>query len=109
MLYFPKVREYYKNIGLYISFEKIPIISMFFSIGFQFCIVLNCVFYIGYRRCKYLYLPVAIVLGYTIISAFLPLVLLRYFAMLFFAFPMTVVFTIQPSLIVENTEMIKGN
>ncbi len=63
MLYFPKVREYYKNIGLYISFEKIPIISMFFSIGFQFCIVLNCVFYIGYRRCKYLYLPVAIVLG----------------------------------------------
>ncbi len=39
----------------------------------------------------------------------LPLVLLRYFAMLFFAFPMTVVFTIQPSLIVENAEMIKGN
>lgn len=109
MLYFPKVREYYKNIGLYISFEKIPIISMFFSIGFQFWIVLNCVFYIGYRRCKHLYLPVAIILGYTIVSAFVPLVLLRYFAMLFFAFPMTVVFTIQPSLIVENTEMIKGS
>lgn len=107
MLYFPRVREFYTNIGLNISFEKIPIISMFFSIGFQFWIVLNCVFYIGYRRCKHLYLPVAIVLGYTVISAFVPLILLRYFAMLFLAFPMTVVFTIQPSLIVENTEMTK--
>lgn len=102
LLYFPWIREFYKNIGLNISFEKVPIISMLFSIGFQFWIVLNSVFYVGYRKCRHLYLPLAIILGYTIISAFVPLVLLRYFAMLFFAFPMTVVFTIQPSLIIEK-------
>lgn len=93
----PKIKNYYEKISLYISFEKIPVISMLFSIGFQFWIVINCVFYTIYRKCQHLYLPLAIILGYTIISAFVPLILLRYFSALFFTFPMTIIFTLQPS------------
>lgn len=100
----PKVLNFYTKIGLYISFEKIPIISMLFSIGFQFWIVLNCLFYSLYRKNKQLYLPLAIIMIYTIISAFVPLVLLRYFAAIFFSMPMIIVFTVQPGITFPNKE-----
>lgn len=98
MDFLPKVLDFYTKIGLFVSFEKIPIISMMFSIGFHFWTILNCMFYIIYRKAYKLLFPVAIILGYTLISAFVPLVLLRYFAAIFFAFPMTLFFTLQPTL-----------
>lgn len=94
----PEVLNFYTKIGLNISFEKVPIISMIFSIGFNFWILLNCAFYALYRKSIKLYLPLAIILGYTIMSAFVPLVLLRYFAALFFLMPMIIAFTVQPSI-----------
>ena len=92
----PSVLNYYTQIGLYISFEKIPIVSMFFSIGFQFWIILNCLFYVMYRKLNKLILPLVIILGYMLISACVPLVILRYFAAAFLAVPMLIVFTLQP-------------
>lgn len=92
----PAMLNYYTRIGLYISFEKIPVISMLFSIGFQFWAILNCLFYVLYRRIKKLVLPLTIMLGYMLVSAFVPLVLLRYFAAAFLAAPMVIVFTLQP-------------
>ena len=94
--FLPNIYEFYKNIGLMISFEKIPIISMLFSIGFQFWILLNCCFYAIYRKCRTQWVSLAIILGYSLISACVPLILLRYFAALFFSFPLVLVFTLQP-------------
>ena len=94
----PTLLNFYTQIGLYISFEKIPVISMLFSIGFQFWIVLNCLFYILYRKLHKLVFPVTIILGYMVISAFAPLVLLRYFAAVFLSMPMLLLFTLQPDL-----------
>jgi len=94
----PKILDYYTQIGLYISFEKIPVISMLFSIGFNFWLMLNCVFYMVYRKMKRLYLPLMIVFGYTMLSACVPLVLVRYFAAIFLAMPMIIIFTIQPTV-----------
>ena len=93
----PKALDYYTQIGLFISFEKIPIVSMLFSIGFQFWIILNSLFYVSYRKAKKLILPIAIILGYMLISACVPLVLVRYFAAAFFAFPMVLIFMLQPN------------
>ncbi len=93
----PKALNYYTQIGLFISFEKIPIVSMFFSIGFQFWIIFNSLFYVIYRKIKKLILPIAIILGYMLISACVPLILVRYFAAAFFAFPILLTFMIQPN------------
>ena len=41
--------------------------------------------------------PMAVLLIYTVCSAFVPLVLLRYFAALFFALPITVVIALSPA------------
>lgn len=99
----PTVLKYYTQIGLYISFEKIPVVSMLFSIGFQFWIILNCLFYILYRRIKKLILPVLILVSYMLISSFVPLVLLRYFVAAFFSVPMIIVFTFQPSHVNDSS------
>ena len=103
--FLPKVLNFYTKIGLYISYEKVPIISMLFSIGFQFWIVLNCLFYTIYRRNRQLYLPLAIIMGYTVISACVPLVLLRYFAAIFLSMPMLIIFTVQPGITLKNKEI----
>lgn len=100
----PEVFKFYKKIGLMISFEKIPVISMLFSIGFQFWLLLNCCFYISYRKCRNYRFSLIIIVGYTLISACVPLVLLRYFAVLFFAFPMLLIFTLQPESLITNKE-----
>ena len=96
------VQKFYEQIGLMFTFEKIPVISMLFSIGFQFWFLLNTLFYASYRRCKHLLLPLAVLLIYTLVSAFVPLVLLRYFSALFLAFPLLLAFTLQPSLPPKN-------
>lgn len=94
----PKILNYYMQIGLNISFEKVPVISMFFSIGFNFWLVLNCIFYALYRKKVKLYLPMSLLLSYTLLSACVPLVLLRYFAAIFLSMPMIMIFTIQPTV-----------
>lgn len=85
----PRVFAFYESIGLRISFERIPIVSMFFSIGFQFWMLLGSVFYVAYRKAYNLFWPLAIAMVYAICCAFVPLVLLRYFGALFLVFPIT--------------------
>jgi len=96
--FLPNLLNFYKQMVTYISFEKIPVVSMMFSIGFQVWIFLNCLFYCIYRKSRQLYVPLAIMLVYIVLSACVPLVLLRYFAALFLAMPMIVIFTIQPEI-----------
>ena len=94
----PRILDYYTSIGLRISFEKIPVISMMFSIGFQFWLIIHCVGYLIYRKMYKLVMPIMIVMAYMVFSAFVPLVLLRYFAAAFLCHPFILFFTCQPSI-----------
>ncbi len=98
----PQVEKFYEKLGLFISFEKVPVISMLFSVGFHFWLLINCCFYAAYRKSRHLLLPLTILMGYSLISAFVPLVLLRYFAALFFAFPLVIAWSVQPCSTEEN-------
>lgn len=101
-LWLPEVREWYRDIGLRISVEKIPVVSMLFSIGFHFQMLLHALIYLVYRKRWHLMAPLMLLLAYCMISAFVPLILVRYFAALFFAFPVVTVFVLQPGG-VQNT------
>ena len=90
----PKLQKMYMDLGLKISFEKIPGVSMLFSIGFHVWVLLNCLFYAMYRKARHLYLPIGILVIYVFLSSMVPLVCLRYFSALFFAFPLVLVFTV---------------
>ena len=101
----PKLEKYYKTIGLMVSFEKVPIVSMLFSVGFQFWILLNCFFYALYRKAKTLYPTVVILIVYAVGFALLAaLILPRYFCALFFVLPLIAAFTLQPGRLSEINE-----
>lgn len=93
----PSVYEYYRNLGLNITFEKIPVVSMLFSIGANFWLLLNSVFYLMYLKKTKLIPSLCILLIYVLIFTFVPLALLRYFSALFIAMPFIIAFTLQPS------------
>ena len=86
----PRVFAFYEWIGLKLSFEKIPVVSMLFSIGFQFWLLLFCLFYAIAVKRRSLLLPMVALLIYVLCSAFTPLVLLRYYGALFLAMPIIV-------------------
>ena len=66
-----------------------------FSIGAQFWLILLLFFYLWYRKRTKLLLPTGAMLLYMIGNAFVPLVLLRYFAGVFLCHPMIAAFLLQ--------------
>ena len=92
----PWLLDFYTTIGLRISFEKVPVVRWFFSIGAQLWLVLLMFFYLWYRKKTKLLLPVGAMVLYMIGNAFVPLVLLRYFAGVFLCHPMIAAFLLQP-------------
>ena len=100
----PGVFRFYEDIGLRISFERIPLVSLLFSIGFQVWLLLHCLCYAAYRKCRHRFWPLGIAAVYTLCCAFVPLVLLRYFGALFLIFPMTMAFTLCPGLVGRGEE-----
>ena len=92
----PGILNFYTKIGLGMSFEKVPVLSMFFSIGAQLWLLVTAWTYLRYRRETKLLLPVGAMLLYMIGNAFVPVILLRYFGGVFLCHPMIAAFLLQP-------------
>ena len=92
----PAILDYYTNIGLRISFEKIPVVSWMFSIGAQFWLTVFLFLYLWYRKKTRLLLSAGAILLYMIGNAFVPIILMRYFAAVFLCHPMIIAFLLQP-------------
>ena len=92
----PGLLDFYTTIGLRISFERIPVVSWMFSIGAQFWLTVFLFLYLWYRKKKGLLLSAGTILLYMIGNAFVPIVLLRYFAAVFLCHPMIAAFLLQP-------------
>lgn len=97
----PALHDWYEDLCLNISFEKLPVAGLLFSVPAHFWLVMACLFYAFYRKARQLYLPLVVLVGYALASMCVPLMLLRYFGALFFAFPMVVTFLLQPRLGME--------
>ena len=92
----PAILDFYTGIGLRISFEKIPVVSWMFSIGAQFWLTVFLFLYLWYRKKTRLLLSAGAILLYMIGNAFVPIVLMRYFAAVFLCHPMIIAFLLQP-------------
>ena len=98
----PRVHDYYENIGTRLSFERIPVLRLPFSIGFHFWLLLGGLFYWawrGKRRLLWVFAPLA---AYTLLSALCPLMLVRYFAALFLCFPLLLCALLQPGRMLKE-------
>lgn len=94
----PALHDWYEDLCLQTSFEKVPVLGLLFSVGFHFWLVVGCLFYAFYRKARQLYLPLLVLIGYALASMCAPLMLLRYFAALILAFPLVLAFWVQPKL-----------
>ena len=94
----PELRSFYQDIALRTSYEKLPVISLLFSTAFHFWLVLVCLFGAVVTKARQLYLPLLVLVAYTVISMAVPIMLLRYFAALLLAFPIVLVVLLQPNL-----------
>ena len=75
-----------------------PLVSLLFSTAFHFWLVLACLCVAVVTKARQLYLPLLVLVAYTLISFAVPIMLLRYFAALLLAFPFVLVVMLQPDL-----------
>ena len=99
----PELHTFYQDIGLRISYEKVPVLSLLFSTAFHFWLVLACLCVAVVTKARQLYLPLLVLVAYTLISFAVPIMLLRYFAALLLAFPFVLVVMLQPNLGKEDS------
>ena len=90
----PAVHDFYERIGTMLSFERIPVLREIFSVGFHFWLLLGTLFYLRWRRRQAGAL--LLLLAYALLSALCPLILVRYFAALYLAFPLLLASLLQP-------------
>ena len=100
----PQVHAFYESIGTRMSFERIPVLREIFSIGFYFWLLLFAMFYWGWRRQRRLQWAFCPLTLYAVLSAFCPLMLVRYFAALFFCFPPLLCAILQSGRLSEGEE-----
>ena len=91
----PAVHSFYAHIAHDISFEKIPVVSWFFSPAFYVWVLLCCLFFALYRKDGSTLPALGILMLYVVVSMLVPVILVRYFAALFFAFPLVVFITVK--------------
>ena len=91
----PAVHSFYAHIAHDISFEKIPVVAWFFSPAFYVWVLLCCLFFALYRKDGSTLPALGILILYVVVSMLVPVILVRYFAALFFAFPLVVFITVK--------------
>ncbi len=84
----PGLAGWYEKIGLYYSFEKIPLISLFFSPAFYLWLTIFSLGYLLWRK-RYIFItPAVCCLIYIFVCSFVPIIILRYLAAVFFMVPL---------------------
>ena len=84
----PGLLAFYETISTKRSIQNIPVVKWLFSIGAMLWLVVITFFYGVWRRRKDVYLPLWMVLLTCLVTFFNPIVLVRYYLILFFSFPL---------------------
>lgn len=92
---FPSLYRFYEGIAKDTAIYQIPVVSMLFSVGFHFWILLTCIFYAIHRNRKAALLPALFMLLLCLTVLLGPMILTRYFLILFFALPLNLAFLLR--------------
>jgi hypothetical protein len=85
--FIPRLLKFYEKFTAEFSVRKIPVVRMLFSTGFMLWTVLT-VFVYGLQSRRYeIVFPLLLVLSFCITSILGPIMLIRYFLVLFYGFP----------------------
>lgn len=90
--YLPSLTDFCQKISLDFYYQKIPVIRLFFSVGFMFWTMLVCATFGIYTKQKSIYGTVALALCVCLTCLAGPISLVRYYLILFYAFPVYIAF-----------------
>jgi hypothetical protein len=105
----PFLYDLYRNIAKETDVFKIPAVSMLFSVGAMFWALLFCLFYAWRRRASAVCAPLFFVLLLCGTVFLGPMVLVRYFLILFFLFPLFLCFYWNADRFQENPCAVAGS
>lgn len=88
----PKLLEFYEDIASGFSYQKIPLVRLFFSIGAMFWVALFVTAFAIYKNNRALYLSMLMVLLCCLTCFLGPISLVRYYLILFYGFPINIGF-----------------
>lgn len=91
----PSLYRFYEGIAKDTCVYQIPVLSMLFSVGFHLWILLICIFYAIHRKETAALLPALFMLLLCMTVLLGPMMLIRYFLILFFALPLMLSFLLQ--------------
>ncbi len=100
----PWLRDIYYNISRYTDINKIPVISMLFSLGAMVWGLFICIGYNIYKKRKKIVISLSIIFFLWLTVLLGPMVLVRYVLILFFGFPLILAFTLNGANFTNNKE-----
>lgn len=100
----PWLRDIYYNISRYTDINKIPVISMLFSLGAMAWGLFICIGYNIYKKRKEIVISLSIIFFLWLTVLLGPMVLVRYVLILFFGFPLILAFTLNGANFTNNKE-----
>lgn len=100
----PWLRDIYYNISRHTDINKIPVISMLFSLGAMAWGLFICIGYNIYKKRKEIVISLSIIFFLWLTVLLGPMVLVRYVLILFFGFPLILAFTLNGANFTNNKE-----
>ncbi len=88
----PKLLAFYERIATGYYYQKIPVLRLFFSIGFMFWVALFCLFYGMSQKNKALMIATLASVLCCVTALLGPISLVRYYLILFYGFPVSLGF-----------------
>lgn len=86
------IRDFYYRISRSTMIQKIPVISMAFSVGTMSWVFLICIWYNIYKKRKNILCMLSLLLFIWLTLLIGPMVLVRYMLIFYFAFPLMLAF-----------------
>lgn len=102
----PWLRDAYWKISRELTMQRIPIVSMLFSIGTAFWGLLVCIWYNIYKKRKNILVILSLILLLWVTIMFGPATLVRYVLILFFGAPIIVAFCLNGNKFKEKDNNI---
>lgn len=91
----PSLLQFYDKIARGFYYQKIPFVRLFFSVGAMFWIVLFTFAYALYRRKRSVKISILLILTCCLTVFAGPVSLVRYYLILFYAFPLCIAFCME--------------
>ncbi len=96
--------DFYREIGEEFSYQKLPVIRLLFSVGAMFWVALFTFFYGFWMQDRAIVWSLLLVLLFSVTCLLGPVVLVRYYLVLFYGFPVSIAFCLTKKTTQYNTQ-----